>query len=191
MVPLAAILLGGFFGDPPVRHQRLLWAAPLAGALVAAFACAVVWRELYLRRGSLFADGQDFGTTNWLGIARRYPRSQLQRIVVSYVDYQRAGTRAMVLFVSSQGSVLLRVRGQWWTHDQLQRLASFLGEPAENLWEPGVPTPPAPTVTPAQLRANFRGAEPYWSAHPAITAWVVTPIILVAVTVVILAIQGR
>jgi hypothetical protein len=191
MLPLAVLLLGGFIGNPPTRHNRLLWVVPLVGVLVAGLAIVMLGRELYLRRGSLFADMQEFGATNWLGMACQFPRNQLQRIVVMYVDYQRAGTRAVVLFVSNSGSVLLRTRGRWWRRDQLQRVATFLGVKVENLWDPTVPTPPIDPVTPAQLRAQFRGAEAYWTAHPTITALVLTPIIIAAVSLVILALQSH
>lgn len=191
ILPLGLFFVGGFVGDPPVRHQRLTWAAPIVGILVATFAAVVVWRELYLRLGSLFADAEGFGATNWLGLARRYPRDQLQRIVISYVDSGRAGTGVVVLFVANSGSVLFRVRGRWWRREELQRFASFLGVQVENLWDPAVPIPPTSPVTAAQLRAQFRGAESYWRAHPTITAWVLTPVILVAVSLLILALQGR
>ena len=188
MLPFLGVLV---VGNPPLRHQRLIFVAPAAGVLVAAFAVFVVWRELYLRLGSLFADAQDFGATNWLGIARRYPRSQLQRIVVSYLDYPRGGTRAVVLFVSNSGSVLMRRPGRWWRRDQVQRLASFLGVQAENLWDPGVPVPPVSPVTPDQLRAQFRGAMPYWTAHPTLTALVITPVVIVAVVLLVLAVGSH
>jgi hypothetical protein len=191
LVGLMIPILGAFLGNPPTQHQWMLLGVPVAGVLVAAFALALGWRELYLRHGTLFADGQDFGATNWLGIGRRFPRSQLQRIVVSYVQYQRAGVRGVVLFVSSPGSVLVRTPGRFWRSDQLQRLAKFLGVEAENLWAPGATTPPVAAILPAQLRAQFRGGEPYWRAHPSITAWVLTPIILVAVVLLILAVQGH
>jgi len=191
LLALALPLLGALLGNAPSQHQWLTWGVPVLGVLVAGFAVLVGWRELYLRHGSLFADGQDFGATNSLGLARRYPRSQLQRIVISYVDYDRAGTRAVVLFVSSPGSVLLRTPGKWWRSDQLGRLARFLGVQAENLWAPGASTPPVAPLIPAQLRAEYRGAEPFWSAHPAMTAWVITPIVIVAVVLLVLAIGSH
>jgi hypothetical protein len=191
LVGLMIPLLGAFLGNPPTQHQWMLWGVPVVGVLVAAFALALGWRELYLRYGTLFADGQEFGTTNWLGIARRFPRSQLQRIVVTYVDYQQAGVRAMVLFLSTPGSVLLRTPGRFWRSDQLQRLAKFLGVEAEDLWVPGATTPPTAAILPAQFRTQFRGGQSYWRAHPSMTAWVLTPIILLAVVLLILAVQGH
>ncbi len=130
---LVGFVLGAFVGNPVARHNRLIWVTVLVGGLVAVLAVAVVGRELYLLRGSLFADAQWFGTTNLLGVVRRYPRSQLQRIVIRSVDSQPAGTKSEVLFVSNTGSVLLRASGRWWRRDQLKRLASFLKVQTENL----------------------------------------------------------
>jgi hypothetical protein len=191
LVALTVPLLGAFFGNPPTQHQWMLWGVPVLAVGVAIFALALGERELYLRRGTLFADGQEFGTTNWLGLARRFPRSQLQRIVVTYVDYQQAGVRAVVVFVSSPGLVLLRTPGRFWRSDQLQRLAKFLGVEAENLWAPGASAPPVAAILPAEFRAQFRGGQPYWRAHPSMTAWVLTPIILLAVVLLVLAVQGH
>jgi hypothetical protein len=191
LVGLMIPILGAFVGNPPTQHQWMLWGVPVVGVVVAIFALALGERQLYLRRGTLFADGQEFGATNWLGVARRFPRNQLQRMVVAYVDYQQAGVRSVALFVSSSGSVLLRTRGRCWRRDQLQRLATFLGVEAENLWAPGASAPPVAAVLPAQLRAQFRGGEPYWRAHPSITGWVLAPIILAVIVLGALAIQGH
>jgi hypothetical protein len=129
IIGTAGVLVVGMLGDPIAKHDRLLWITPTVGALVAVFAIALAWRELYLRRGSLFADAQEFGARNALGMTRRYPRGQLQRIVMRDI----LSPRAKVVFLSNSGQELLRVSRRWWRRDQLQRLASFLKVEAENL----------------------------------------------------------
>lgn len=123
--------------------------------LVTAVVCLLgLW--LFFRNSRVVLDRRHLSHTNWLGSARRWTTADVGHVLVAeqLMEYGKAAPSLFVL--DKEGARLIRLRGQYWSLNDMSTLARRFGSRSEIIEVP---------VTAARIGRDHPNAVGWWEVH--------------------------
>lgn len=114
----------------------------------------------------------------FFGRKATFPRERLGSVVIAQTQSSSSSEATPQLFVCDhEGRQLVRMRGQFWSRENMELVRSILDLPATQVDD---------TVTTRDLRRDFPGLLYWFERHPVLAALVFTGLVVVAAGLVML-----
>lgn len=92
-----------------------------------------LYRWLYLHTAAIVVDADQVDTRNWL-FSRQVSRSAIAAILLRAIDRGMRPTSPRIFLVDSEGRCRLQIRADFYTREDVSRLAAALDVPIEGGW---------------------------------------------------------
>jgi hypothetical protein len=152
------------------------WLIAFGGMMLFGGVAYIALRWLYFRTANIFVDQTWAGKTTLWGTRKTVARADIARLVLcGEIVSSRYGqtNRRQVFFVGHDGRACLRINGEYWSMDDIQRLAAALNVPIDGSWNS--------LMTPDELRSRLPGSVSWIEAHPYLFGILITPVVLIVI----------
>jgi len=144
------------------------WVAVLIAQLLVI--AAFIYSVISFRRLGVWVTADTIAERGFFGITQRYHREQLGPTI--FVNMYHGGwveTAPQLFICDPDGQQLIRLRGQFWSHDTMQAIASTLDVPVTEIDHP---------VSTGELHAMHPGLLYWFERRPVIAALVFAGILI-------------
>jgi len=156
-----------------------LWAVVVVLAFVALLT-GYTW--LFIKNSMLIAGSGYLARVNWRGQRKDYASSDVVAILRRSVAYGNQPAVPRLILLGQGNRQVMALDDRLWNDADLDAVWKSLGRVPDGSFDQ--------VVTASQLRRDYPGLVPWWQAHPRLTGFLLTPVILVVV-IGFLAVTGH
>jgi hypothetical protein len=156
------------------------WPVVVAGQLVATL--IVLATAITFLRTAIWVNADGISERGFFGRMKRLSRANIGSImIVETFDGGSDETIPQLFVRNHEGELEIRMRGQYWSRENMELVMETLGVPTEQLPD---------RLTAAELRDDFPGLLYWFERHPILAAALFTISAAIIVTLLVLLFQG-